>query len=70
MIDGSPRNLDTPQISYLYDGSGHPYAGVYRDLLTQDAKPQVFFVICNQRGDVIELLDGAGRAIVSYRYDI
>jgi RHS repeat-associated protein len=61
------------QITYLYDAGGRPYAGIYHDLKTtdpQEGTPQVFLIVTNERGDVLELLNANHSAIVAYRYDV
>jgi RHS repeat-associated protein len=64
---------DRWRISYLYDASGRPYGGVYTDLHptgNETGRPRVFFCLTDQRGDVVELLNGSHEPIVAYRYDI
>jgi RHS repeat-associated protein len=56
------------QITYLYDSGGRPYAGVYRNP-NDSPQTRVFFIISNDRGDVIELLNAVHNPIVAYRYD-
>jgi RHS repeat-associated protein len=67
MINGSPTNLDTLQIDYLYDEEGAPYGGVYRSSTL--GAPLFFAVVTNARHDVVELLDAKGEAFAAYRYD-
>jgi len=68
MINGSPTNLDTPQIDYLYDEDNIPYAAVYRSPASS-ATPTVFGMVTSDRGDVLELLDTNGNPFACYHYD-
>ncbi len=54
-------------IDYLYDGSGRPYAGFYRDEST--AAVTAFDIVTTDRGDVAELTDVSGTPFALYRYD-
>jgi RHS repeat-associated protein len=57
-------------ITYLYDGYGKPYAGVFRDLSANPSTaPVVFAMVTTDREDVVELLDANGQAFAAYRYD-
>ena len=69
MINGSPTNLDTLQIDYLYDEEGTPYGGVYRSP-TDTGAPIFFAMLTTDRGDVLELLDANGDPFAGYRYDV
>lgn len=62
-LNGSVTSTWT--IDYLYDASGRPYAGYYRDCTTTTA----FGVVTTDRGDVAELTDPGGAAFAVYRYD-
>jgi RHS repeat-associated protein len=66
MINGSPTNLDTLHIDYLYDENGVPYAGVYDG---SSYSGLVFGMITSDRGDVVELVDANGNAFACYHYD-
>ncbi len=55
-------------LTYLYDESGDPYAGVYRSP-GSSTTPVVFGMVVTDRGDVVELLDAAGTPFAAYRYD-
>jgi RHS repeat-associated protein len=55
-------------LTYLYDESGDPYAGVYRSP-GSSTTPMVFGMVVTDRGDVVELLDAAGTPFAAYRYD-
>ena len=68
MINGSPTNLDTLQIDYLYDENGVPYGGLYRSP-TDTGSPVFFALLTTDRGDVVELLDANGDLFAGYRYD-
>ncbi len=54
-------------MDYLYDGSGRPYAGFYRDETT--AAAVAFDIVTTDRGDVAELAAANGTAFALYRYD-
>jgi RHS repeat-associated protein len=56
------------QMLYLYDAKGRPYAGVNRNL--QTGVTHSFFLVTTDRGDVIQLMDGAHNVFASYRYDV
>jgi RHS repeat-associated protein len=56
----------TASVTYLYDGAGSAYAGIYR---SADATPVTFTIVANDRGDVLELRDEAGAAFAAYAYD-
>jgi RHS repeat-associated protein len=56
----------TWSVTYLYDGEGRPYSGVY---MSGSATPTVFGMVTTDRGDVVELLDKGGAACAAYRYD-
>ncbi len=56
----------TYSITYLYDASGSPYAGIYR---SGEATPVPFAITTTDRGDVVELSDSNGVAFAAYRYD-
>lgn len=58
--------VDVWEISYLYDGQGRPYAGVYRS--GQDSVVP-FVMVTTDRGDVVELRDTSGSPFVAYGYD-
>jgi RHS repeat-associated protein len=68
MINGSPTNLDTLQIDYLYDENGVPYGGLYRSP-TDTGSPLFFAMVTTDRSDVVELLDANGHPFAGYRYD-
>jgi len=56
----------TWSVTYLYDGAGRPYAGIYAD---SSANKAHFYMVTSDRGDVVSLLASNGLAFASYRYD-
>ncbi len=64
-IEGTSA-VDVWKISYLYDGQGRPYAGVYRS--EQDAAVP-FVMVTTDRGDVVELRNTSGSPFAAYGYD-
>jgi len=65
-IEGTSA-VDAWEISYLYDGQGRQYAGVYRS--EQDAAVP-FVMVTTDRGDVVELRDTSGSPFAAYGYDV
>jgi len=41
-----PRNLDTPHVTYIYDGESRPYAGAYA---SGEATPVAFGIVTTDR---------------------
>lgn len=75
MTSDSPTNLDTLQISYLYDAEGRPYGAYYEDCeVSSGTAGRVdgawFATLTDLRGDVLELLDADSARFASYRYDV
>ena len=64
---GGTQN-DAWKITYLDDGAGRPYAGIYREPASSTT-PVVFGLVLTDRGDVVALLDAAGTPFAAYRYD-
>ena len=58
----------TWNVTYLYDGAGMPYAGIYTGSDTGGAKMPFYFVTTD-RGDVVSLLATDGTPFAFYRYD-
>jgi RHS repeat-associated protein len=69
LLSLSTQRSDTAtwSVTYLYDGSGDPYAGLYRG--SDAGSATLFATVTNDRGDVLELLDAAGSPFAAYRYD-
>ncbi|MBI5231547.1 MAG: RHS repeat-associated core domain-containing protein, partial [Coriobacteriales bacterium] len=65
-LAGERSDGKTYEVTYSYDEAGRPWAALYQ---ASDADPEVIFLVTNDRGDVIELLDEAGDAFAVYRYD-
>jgi RHS repeat-associated protein len=62
----SSAATSTWSVTYLYDGEGRAYAGVYASDATSAT---VFGLVTTDRGDVVALTDANGTPFVSYRYD-
>ncbi len=58
------------QVFYFYDASGRPWAAVDRKLSIVNATTHSFYLITDDRGDVLELLEADHIAFGSYRYDV
>ncbi len=57
---------DTSSITYAYDEAGRPWAAVFAE---SGSSPVLFYVIANDRGDVVELLDASRTPFATYGYD-
>jgi YD repeat-containing protein len=53
-------------LRYLYDEEQRPYAGIY---LPDEGEPVFFALVCDEAGNVVELLDADGESFAAYRYD-
>jgi RHS repeat-associated protein len=62
------ENPEDWDITYLYNESDDPYAGVYRGPAASTA-PVNFGMVVTDRGDIVELLDANGDPFAAYRYD-
>lgn len=56
----------TYSLTYLYEESSRPWAAIYS---ATGVTPTLVYLVTTDRGDVVELLDSAGSAFASYRYD-
>ncbi|MCL2504338.1 MAG: phage tail tip lysozyme [Coriobacteriia bacterium] len=65
-LSASRTDNATWGITYLYDGAGRPYAGVYTGSDTPVKIP--FSILTNDRGEVISLLSSNGTAFARYDY--
>ena len=67
--DGAGTPINSWQLFWFYDASGRPYAGIDRKLSTTAGSTHSFYLVTDDRGDVVELLEADHIAFGSYRYD-
>jgi len=67
-FSGSRTDGATWNITYLYDGAGKPYAGIYTGSDSGGTK-MPFYLVTTDRGDVVSLLATNGTSFAAYRYD-
>jgi RHS repeat-associated protein len=68
--DGNGAPLGAWQIFWFSDASGTPYAGIDRKLSAANGSTHSFYLVTNDHGDVLELLEADHIAFGSYRYDV
>jgi RHS repeat-associated protein len=58
------------QLFYFYDAAGRPWAAVDRKLSAVAGSTHSFYLVTDDRGDVVELLEADHIAFGAYRYDV
>jgi RHS repeat-associated protein len=69
-LDPAVTSVSRWQVTYYYDAAGNPYAGLDRKLTGTSRTTHSFFIVSDNRGDVLELLDADHVAFAAYRYDV